>query len=897
MNYRFLSSVLIAFCITILTNYTAYAKPIWKFRVVVAVEKQTADFYQSMLTKDISQIVRDQMTTVNANFNSSSNFNGIYNFEVDSIYVFDGPATTEIFRPHPNYTYAVVIDGFSVNSQGGGWLGDQQVIYHKWQWSTDFASGPFGPGATDGLTHEFGHARGAVDIYGLRVEGSKNPVNNQTFEPVNSIMNYPYGNIVWDEYTTNLLNSTADGPIVGDKWVTEPFPGSITIKTVDAQRKALPGVSVELYPVEWFSYSVTSTPIFHTTTTTGGLYQFASNPFQPTAINYPWHIRYGNFLIKATYNSTVAYTWMPLYDVQNTYFKNGVGSVYTAEIQLPVNAPTISISSINATSFYSGFPIQVAFTTAGDFDQTNNFSLVLVDNNNNSFYVASTGGNSAGTLIGIVPTVSSTEITYKARVVSSKPYAQSEDILITVKPKPTSPLTVLPPTYDCQTGAITFNTSGGDGSPITYSAPGITRASLNSNSGIVELQLRNDPKIIPITATQNGNSATYNFELKTACSPQPPRLTKPIPDQFLSTGQAIPGSGFPIGLYFVDPSPAIPGYYTNWYFSIQGMPPGLYVFAKDEVGARNPIRVIFGTPTTAGVYLVTVRAATSAFPDKPVIATFTITVSDGPNPGSPLALLPPTYDCQTGAITFNTSGGDGSPITYWAPGITRASPNSNTGIIEQELRNDPKPIPIQATQNGQTVTYVFDFKAYCANPPQPPTTALTLLAPTYACSTGAFHFNTSGGDGSTIEYMAAGITGWTTNPDQFVDKESRTASDVQPFVLMARQSGVTTTYVWNLKTACGRARVATTETAGAFSLKLLGNPVSDVLTVAISGAEGHAVQLQLFDMRGRLIEERLINQESANDIQQFRIDQVASGYLLLRASNGPENQTIKIIKP
>lgn len=38
------------------------------------------------------------------------------------------------------------------------------------------------------------------------------------------------------------------------------------------------------------------------------------------------------------------------------------------------------------------------------------------------------------------------------------------------------------------------------------------------------------------------------------------------------------------------------------------------------------------------------------------------------------------------------------------------------------------------------------------------------------CQTGAITFKTSGGNGSLIEYQAAGITSWSTNPNQFVNK-------------------------------------------------------------------------------------------------------------------------------
>ena len=102
------------------------------------------------------------------------------------------------------------------------------------------------------------------------------------------------------------------------------------------------------------------------------------------------------------------------------------------------------------------------------------------------------------------------------------------------------------------------------------------------------------------------------------------------------------------------------------------------------------------------------------------------------------------------------------------------------------------------TDNNQLVKLVPEAK-----PPTPPTGgSLALLAPTYNCATGAITFNTTGGDGSPIEYSAAGITGWTTNPNQFVDKDSRTANDTPPFTLMARQNGVTVNYIWDRKAAC-----------------------------------------------------------------------------------------------
>lgn len=79
------------------------------------------------------------------------------------------------------------------------------------------------------------------------------------------------------------------------------------------------------------------------------------------------------------------------------------------------------------------------------------------------------------------------------------------------------------------------------------------------------------------------------------------------------------------------------------------------------------------------------------------------------------ALIEPLYDCATGNITFRTVGGDGTPITYFAPGIQRSSPTDPNGTVEAGLRYDPRPLTITATQSGVTVSYTFNFVAYCSS--------------------------------------------------------------------------------------------------------------------------------------------------------------------------------------
>ncbi|GAB3915138.1 hypothetical protein GCM10028803_61540 [Larkinella knui] len=373
------------------------------------------------------------------------------------------------------------------------------------------------------------------------------------------------------------------------------------------------------------------------------------------------------------------------------------------------------------------------------------------------------------------------------------------------------PLQVLPPYFNCNTGQITFRTSGGNNTPITFTAPGITRATTADKVGTVEPGLRSDPKVIPITAIQNGQPVTYNFDLRAACTtlrpPFIPQLLQPIPPQVMTQGQTLAGRGLVLSSFIVDPTPYMSNYATyasEWAFQVEGLPPGLRLTSTTL--EYSPLATIQGTPTSVGQFTVTFRASTGQFRNRPILTTFSITVF----PAGLLTLQPPWYDCGSGA----------------------------------------------------------------------------------------FHFNSSGGDGSLIEYMAAGITPWTTNPDQFVDFALRTASDVQPFTLRARQHGVTVTTQWNLKTACGRARFGSGEPGSSgLQVRLMGNPlVGTSAEVEIRGAEGEWVQLQVTNLQGQVLHHKRIQQAEAVEQQRVPIGS-GPGQYLLEVATQKERKVLKVLKP
>lgn len=118
----------------------------------------------------------------------------------------------------------------------------------------------------------------------------------------------------------------------------------------------------------------------------------------------------------------------------------------------------------------------------------------------------------------------------------------------------------------------------------------------------------------------------------------------------------------------------------------------------------------------AGLYMLVTTSPATGCTAVALIPVSTTCVPATPNPpvtGSSLAILAPAYNCQTGAITLQTSGGDGTPIVFYTPGIARATAESTAGVVEPGLRFDPKSLTIQATQSGRAVSYLFDLAGFC----------------------------------------------------------------------------------------------------------------------------------------------------------------------------------------
>jgi len=314
-------------------------------------------------------------------------------------------------------------------------------------------------------------------------------------------------------------------------------------------------------------------------------------------------------------------------------------------------------------------------------------------------------GNSASlTPIG---NASSLTITFSVSDGQNYPIRFSTEFSTSAPVSPTTggALSLLRPTYNCATGAITFNTAGGDGTTITYSAIGVQRSSPTGNTGTVEAGLRADPKPLVITATQSGTTVSQTFDFGIFCSNPPSSTTGSPPSTTAGSLSLIaPTYNCATGTIVFNTAAGDGATITYTAVGVQRASATSNT-GTVESGLRADPKPLVITATQSGI-TVSQTFDFGAFCSSPPSSTTT--------PGGSLSPLMPTYACATGAITFNTAGGDGTAIVYTAVGVQRASATSNTGVVEAGLRADPKPLVITATQSGVTVSQTFDFAAFCA---------------------------------------------------------------------------------------------------------------------------------------------------------------------------------------
>ena len=427
-------------------------------------------------------------------------------------------------------------------------------------------------------------------------------------------------------------------------------------------------------------------------------------------------------------------------------------------------------------------------------------------------------------------------------------------------------ISLLAPTYDCKTGELTFNVSNRNGSSLVeYLISGVTTSWSKASKLIVPVRYRKNLDLL-LMARQGGVVTSYIFELQEFC-----------------------GDSVITSLKLLEPSYACKPGALSIYTSggngnlIEYMIPGVRGWSK------NPNFIvpaaIRNNPDSQPLILLARQSGD--------IVSSTFNFRGYCEQQSPFEMVAPNYVCQTGRLTLYTMPGTGNTIEYMIPGVRGYSTNPNF-VVPAAIRNNPnsQPLTLVARQNGVVVSILFDFREFCR------TGILTVLAPTYACATGKLTINTSGGNGSLLEYMIPGIRGWSMNHAFIVPAAIRNNPSSSSLNLLVRQGDVLVNSVFNVRSFCaGTARQGVEEVfEKELQILVLGNPVKSEAVVEIGGAVGEPLTIRLVDETGRLVDVKSIPQ--ANEIERvvFDVSQQPTGILILHVMTSRQTKAVRLLK-
>ena len=290
-------------------------RPEYVFTVKVLVDTPTLEqiggmnLFKARLSK--------QFERINRAFNRPGYFDADYRFvvDLDAVELYEGNSRKYTSYPHPDHDYMIVMDGVNNYGEdgGGGWYGENQTIYHFWI-KDEKGSDLLDTRASDGVIHEFGHARGVPDVYAMTVKAEKNPINGEGFGAVRSIMNYCYGETHWCPYSCNIINYTKGEMADINRLMSKNYPARFIVKARDAAGHPIRNATVKTYPVGWYEFDVKTTPAYTGTTDKTGTYLFDGNPFAPSIDG--WGALAPLFLIEVTApDGHKGYVWLPMYEV------------------------------------------------------------------------------------------------------------------------------------------------------------------------------------------------------------------------------------------------------------------------------------------------------------------------------------------------------------------------------------------------------------------------------------------------------------------------------------------------------------------------------------------------------------------------------------------------------
>ena len=203
-----------------------------------------------------------------------------------------------------------------------------QTLEQQEKYGDIFAKEPPEQGTYSNLGHEYGHVRGATDIYQYIIKAEDNPISHEALRPPKC--NMGNGMWAWSDYCSNLFNFTAPYKQLPPDLNRQIFPEEIQIKVL-ANGKAQKNVTVKLYgtraggkknhrdvyPHAYRTLQTDKKGIARLTDIYELYHPAKGSPGLPPSDEFPYAYWFC-FLVEAEYNGEKKYVWIPDWATQIT---------------------------------------------------------------------------------------------------------------------------------------------------------------------------------------------------------------------------------------------------------------------------------------------------------------------------------------------------------------------------------------------------------------------------------------------------------------------------------------------------------------------------------------------------------------------------------------------------
>lgn len=256
------------------------------------------------------------------------------------------------------------------------------------------------------------------------------------------------------------------------------------------------------------------------------------------------------------------------------------------------------------------------------------------------------------------------------------------------------------------------------------------------------------------------------------------------------------------------------------------------------------------------------------------------------------------------------AGTNGQPVTFEV--ANELVPTTAPGPYTLNLHTDNPIVNLKATQGGTAgeASFTHNWLSACGNSTIPPVTTpspgsgfsiagvMTMNCAVVAGGERSLTFTPqyAGTNGRPISFAVVNESLPTTAMGPYT---LRVYADNPTITLKATQDGTAgeASFTHNWLAACNNAGARKgVELMAPLQVRVLGNPVRDVLMVEVTGAQGQALTVLLTDMQSRVAGQSQTETANAVEPYRFNVSGQPGGMYLLRVTAGGRTKTVRVVK-